>query len=154
MRLAFVLAVVLLLVAVVMVMLSMEEQELATQREPAPATPAENLGGCRADYKATPCTDVGADRSFPAREPLPPFVHRVAPELNPAAKRARVFGTVILDIGIQRDGTVGGVCVVKPLPCGLTDDAVAAVKQWRFMPRTESTVSTVTIHFGRESITF
>lgn len=154
MRLAFVLAVVLLLAAVLVAMLSIEEQAVATHPEPHRAAAVEKPDDCRAEFKATRCSAVGADRAFPARVPLPPFVHRVAPEPGPAARRARVFGTVILDVGIRRDGTIGGVCVVKPLPCGLTDDAVAAVKQWRFMPQPEERVSTVTIHFGRESITF
>jgi len=149
MRFAVLFLALVLLVGAALMVLSIEKPE------PAPLAAADTPpGDCRAAMKATPCAQVGADRAFPARVPLPPVVHRVEPVLNAAAKRARVSGKIILDVGIRRDGSVGGVCVVKPLPCGMADAAVAAVRQWRFAPQPHDTVSTVTLHLGRESTTF
>ena len=76
----------------------------------------------------------------------PPVVHRVEPKHTDASRRHRLSGIVILQIGIRRDGSVGGVCVLKPLPCGLSAAAVEAVKQWRFKPQQQDVVTTVSVH--------
>ena len=48
--------------------------------------------------------------------------------------RRRVEGIVSLEAIIYADGTVGPVRVVKPLHLDLDQEAVSAVKQWRFTP--------------------
>jgi TonB family protein len=72
----------------------------------------------------------------PGRDPavMPALVHSVAPEYTPEARRARIQGVVILDVIVEKDGTVSAASVLKPLPFGLTEQAVAAVKQWRYAP--------------------
>jgi len=42
-------------------------------------------------------------------------------------------GTVILQ-AVQTNGTADILKVVKPLPFGLTESALEALQQWRFMP--------------------
>jgi TonB family protein len=54
----------------------------------------------------------------------------------PAAKEARITGTVILRVLVGRTGEVEDVEVLKGLPKGLSAAAVAAVRQWRFEPAT------------------
>jgi TonB family protein len=54
----------------------------------------------------------------------------------PAAKEARIKGTVILRVLVDRTGEVEDVEVLKGLPKGLSDAAVTAVRQWRFEPAT------------------
>jgi protein TonB len=60
----------------------------------------------------------------------------VPPDYPEPARRDRVEGTVILDITIDRDGTVRDVRVLRPVAGGLTEAAIAAVKQWAYEPTT------------------
>ena len=53
---------------------------------------------------------------------------------NAEARQARVVGTVILQTVIQTNGTADILKIVKPLPFGLTESALEALQQWRFMP--------------------
>ena len=55
---------------------------------------------------------------------------------TPAAKDARIEGTVILHVLVGKTGEVEDVEVLKGLPKGLSEAAVAAVRQWRFEPAT------------------
>ena len=87
----------------------------------------------------------------PPLETLPKIVHRVEPKRSEQAQRAGVTGLVILRVGIRRDGSVGGVCVLKPLPCGLNTAAIEAVKQWKFEPQDGDVIADVPVHFRTES---
>ena len=66
----------------------------------------------------------------------PELVHRVAPVYTPEAREERVQGVVIVEVIIDRNGNVSDVHVLKPLPYGLDQAAVDAVKQWKFRPGT------------------
>jgi protein TonB len=61
---------------------------------------------------------------------------RKLPDYPDLARRARVEGTVILLIGIESDGRVGAVEVLRsPDPrYGFDLAAIEAVKQWRYRP--------------------
>lgn len=58
------------------------------------------------------------------------------PQYTEPARRARVEGQVILQAVIDEHGLVKDLEVIKPMPLGLTDSALAAAKQWRFKPAT------------------
>ncbi len=66
----------------------------------------------------------------------PKVLSRVEPVYPAEAKANRIFGIVILELLIKEDGTVGETRVLKPLPYGLDQAAVDAVRQWRFEPAT------------------
>jgi protein TonB len=66
----------------------------------------------------------------------PVVIHRVDPVYPEEARRERISGIVILQTIIDRDGAVKDVTVRKPLPNGLSEAAVDAVKQWTFKPGT------------------
>src|SRR5262245_1544474 len=50
------------------------------------------------------------------------------------ARRRGITGAVVLEIVVLRDGTVGGVSVLRGLGAGLDERASAAVREWRFAP--------------------
>jgi protein TonB len=66
---------------------------------------------------------------------VPPVaLETVPPVYSRDAARARVSGVVILEVLIERDGRVSGARVLKPLPFGMTEAAIAAVRRWKFRP--------------------
>jgi TonB family protein len=77
--------------------------------------------------------DIQADISAPDIS-APRVIKRVEPRYTDEAKQARVVGTVILRSVIQTNGSADILKVVKPLPFGLTESALEALQQWRFMP--------------------
>jgi protein TonB len=79
------------------------------------------------------------------------LIHRVEPEYPEAARDQQLQGAVVLDIHIGQDGAVEDVKLVSGEPL-LADAAVAAVKQWRFQPRSidgapAEMQTTVTLNF-------
>ena len=56
------------------------------------------------------------------------------PQFSNEAVKARFYGTVVLQVQILDDGSVAKASVVRGLPCGLTDKAFDAVKNWSFEP--------------------
>ena len=75
---------------------------------------------------------AGGGRSAPA------IVYRVEPEYSEEARKARFQGTVVLKTIVRRDGTVDVVNVVRSLGFGLDQNAIQALKQWRFRPAMEN----------------
>jgi len=64
----------------------------------------------------------------------PTIVSRVEPQYSEEARKARYQGTVVLEAIVRRDGTVDIVRVVRSLGFGLDENAIRALKQWRFRP--------------------
>jgi TonB family protein len=64
----------------------------------------------------------------------PTIRYRIEPEYSEEARRARHQGTVLLDAIVRRDGTVEILNVVRGLGYGLDENAIAALRQWRFNP--------------------
>ena len=55
-------------------------------------------------------------------------------QFSDEAVKAKYQGTVTLTIIVTPDGRASSVTVVKGLGLGLDENAVAAVKTWRFKP--------------------
>jgi protein TonB len=66
----------------------------------------------------------------------PEVIDRVDPMYSEVARRARIQGVVLLEAIIDRNGNVTDVRVLKPLELGLDQEAMNAVKQWKFKPGT------------------
>jgi protein TonB len=64
----------------------------------------------------------------------PTVVSRVEPQYSEEARKARYQGTVVLEAIVRRDGTVDIQRVVRSLGFGLDENAIQALKQWRFRP--------------------
>ena len=66
------------------------------------------------------------------------MVFKVDPEYSGQAREAKHEGTVVLNVVVQRDGTVRNVRVVQSLGLGLDEKAIEAVQKWRFSPGMKS----------------
>jgi TonB family protein len=64
----------------------------------------------------------------------PVRVKEVKPQYTPDAMRARVQGVVTLECVVRPDGSVGEARVTRALNPGLDEEAMKAVRQWRFKP--------------------
>ncbi len=77
------------------------------------------------------------------------ILKKVEAQYPPILKRMRIGGTARLRVAIHADGTVKDVEVIGGNPA-LADSAEKAVRQWRFAPGAESTI-TVAITFDPNS---
>jgi TonB family protein len=64
----------------------------------------------------------------------PTLLKEVKPAYTDEARRRSIEGSVVLEIVVRADGSVGNVRVVHTLAGGLDQRAVDAVRQWRFSP--------------------
>lgn len=69
---------------------------------------------------------------------FPKVISEAKPSYTADAMRAKVQGLVALEAVVLTDGTVGEIRIKRSLDrrFGLDDEAVAAVKKWRFAPGT------------------
>jgi protein TonB len=85
----------------------------------------------------------------------PPFlVLAVLPEYTEEARQAGLEGTVVLSLVVNEVGRTGDIRVLKSLGKGLDEQAIAAVKQWRYQAALyKGEISPVTarieLEFGR-----
>jgi len=70
---------------------------------------------------------------------LPRVITQVRADYTNEARERRIVGSVLLDVVVQSDGSVGDVKVARSLDAvyGLDDNAVTAMKQWAFAPGTK-----------------
>tara|TARA_B100001123_G_scaffold397339_2_gene480503 strand:- start:4340 stop:5200 length:861 start_codon:yes stop_codon:yes gene_type:complete len=68
----------------------------------------------------------------------PTILREVKPQYTSEALRAKVTGTVYLEVVVLADGTVGNVTVTRSLDpvFGLDNEAIKAARQWLFSPAT------------------
>lgn len=74
---------------------------------------------------------------FVIYEVAPVAISRVQPVYPEWARRANIQGTVVLDIEILIDGSIGAIDVLQSLqsgPGGLDEIAIEAARKWRFQP--------------------
>ena len=70
---------------------------------------------------------------------LPVVIRQVRAQYTQEAKDARIQGIVVLEVVVRANGDVGDVKVSKSLDptYGLDEQAVKAMKQWKFKPGTK-----------------
>jgi protein TonB len=64
----------------------------------------------------------------------PAIMKEVKADYTEEARQKSIEGEVLLEIVVRRDGSVSDVKLMRGLPAGLNDRAIAAVRQWRFSP--------------------
>jgi periplasmic protein TonB len=64
----------------------------------------------------------------------PRLLREVKAQYTDEARRRGVTGSVLLEIIINRDGTVSDVTVRRGMGAGLDQRAIDAVRQWKFAP--------------------
>jgi len=65
-------------------------------------------------------------------------VSKPEPQYTEEARRNQITGTVILSVIFSRTGQVTNIRAVQPLCCGLTEKAIVAARQIRFVPATRN----------------
>lgn len=75
----------------------------------------------------------------------PVVIERREPQYPEVARKARISGIVIVEVIIDQSGAVTAGRVLKPLPFGLDEEALRAVKTWRFRPGTRNGQPVATI---------
>jgi TonB family protein len=110
--------------------------ESTSQAGTGPALPIGNTA--RATARPTDETAAGKPLKAPVAAyevtTMPMPQGRCAGKYTDEAKQAAVEGTVVLDIIVDESGRVRSVQVVSGLEHGLTQAAIAAVKECRFSP--------------------
>ncbi|RPJ64363.1 MAG: TonB family protein [Acidobacteria bacterium] len=86
--------------------------------------------------QATPSFAPGAARRGEPGLTLPRVLREKKPTYTKEAMKAKLQGTVAMELVVQADGAVGDVRVLRSLDqtYGLDEQAVKAVKEWRFAP--------------------
>jgi protein TonB len=77
----------------------------------------------------------------------PKVIDKVNPEYPKDAREEGVQGTVVLDVVVASDGSVGDVNVVEDPDTRLSHAATAAVVQWRFEPARDSSGKAVSVRY-------
>ena len=117
-----------------------DEPEPIVRDEPRIEIPLPEIDALGIDDFCIPDGPPAAGPSGPAAQRMtgdivPPVkISGDIPLYTEEARQGRVQGVVILEAVIDVDGTVADVKVLKGLPLGLSDTAVAAAEEWRFRP--------------------
>ncbi len=64
----------------------------------------------------------------------PKLIHSTDPQYTPQALAARIEGTLVLHAIVDVNGNVAYASVLSPLPAGLDERALAAIKHWKYAP--------------------
>jgi TonB family protein len=67
----------------------------------------------------------------------PKVLYKAEPQYTAEASKAKLQGTVLLNVVIAADGTAKNIQIERPLDPGLDQNAVAAIGMWRFQPATK-----------------
>lgn len=117
-------------------------EELATEDTPELAEQRAQALQIFGDLQSTTSSSLtnqgdGKPFDFVAYEDPPVPIGSIRPVYPEFARKAGVQGTVILEVDVYKDGSVGNIVVKKSVqagPGGLDEAAVAAIRGMRFQP--------------------
>lgn len=95
--------------------------------------------------------EAPAPVDVPAESLRKSLIHRVEPVYPPLARQARIQGTVVLKVTVNKAGEVRATEVISGHPM-LVPSALEAVKQWRYTPYMQDgepveVTTTIEVHF-------
>jgi len=99
---------------------------------------AEALQHTQPEYRRSDNTNSAGPVYSSAKEGVkfPQSVYTPEPEFSEQARKARYQGTTILNVVVDKDGNTSRIRLVRPLGMGLDENAMEALKTWRFKPGT------------------
>jgi protein TonB len=105
----------------------------------APQQPAAAAAQPKPDQPWPPAGVVRVDGEVKA----PKLVYEIKASYTGDARRAAIQGVIVMEAVVLVDGTVGEVRVTRSLDKqhGLDDEAVRALRKWRFEPGTKDGVA-------------
>ena len=112
-------------------------------RSPVPTEPRRAVSESSRAYEWSDVRVLPAQRS--ARLPpgvsltgngvsMPRVLHVEKPTATPGARRATIEGTVVLHVVVRTNGEPGEITLTNAIDPRLDEQAIAAVRQWRFTP--------------------
>jgi TonB family protein len=101
-----------------------------------------NIGGGDKDHGGDRPGGANGNHPVDANYIYPPkdvtqrakVISKPEPGYTEEARKADITGTVVLRVVFSMSGEVTGIHTIKPLPGGLTEKAIAAARQIRFVP--------------------
>ncbi len=61
-------------------------------------------------------------------------IYRVEPQYSEEARKAKYQGTVVFSAIVRKDGTLDMLKMLRGIGLGLDENAVKALRQWKFRP--------------------
>jgi TonB family protein len=113
--------------------LSPLDDGLQAKYEQFAGVPENQRASCEKQYKAETTHRAG---TFQGRGSPPIPLRKPDPAYSDWARQAKLQGTVVLWITIDRDGNVACMRNVRPLGLGLDAKALETVRTWKFQPAT------------------
>ena len=110
--------------------------ELSSDNDPALTAKYEQALAEIGNIRSTTVSSLARDGemvNFVPYDDPPVIIGELKPVYPDFAKRARVQGTVVLNVEVFKDGSVGNITVQRSVT-GLDDAAIDAVKKIRFQP--------------------
>ena len=96
------------------------------QEKPIPSQDSQPLLKRCSDKNPPPCADKP-----------PVVIYHSDPECSREAQRAKIEGTVVLHVVVGTDGLAHDISVARSVGYGLDEEAIKALKKWKFKPATE-----------------
>jgi len=110
--------------------------ELSSDNDPALTAKYEQALAEIGNIRSTTASSLARDGemvNFVPYDDPPVIIGELKPVYPDFAKRARVQGTVVLNVEVYKDGSVGNITVQRSVT-GLDDAAIEAVRKIRFQP--------------------
>ena len=84
-----------------------------------------------------PMLSLAQDKEAKPYDKPPGVIYKVEPQYTQSARDRQVVGTVILKVTVRTNGDAEDIAIVRSLDPDLDEQAILAVRRWRFVPATK-----------------